>query len=485
MRSDVEKYVSQCPECQLAKGTKPHRHGLMLGHKYTEPGTHLCMDLVGPIGTEVSGGTSANHVLVVFDPSTHFPYFIPIKGKTAEEVAQQFVDHVLLEHGAVDSILTDNGTEFKNKILSNLMQVLKTEHQFTPAYHPRGNVTERINRWLGETLRTVFAHESMHKADWPKMIKHLEFVYRRMPIPGTNISPFEAQRGRLPKLPASLEVTTGGSASAYKSLDDTTKEVVKHMNLAHKLVYQAVQKSRDKNKEQWNQHQLRVDFEEGELVRFWNRVPARKGEAPSKLKLRNAVYRVTGMTGTVVELVDRDSGATRSAHVSQLAKFKEPAVVPEKPKDDGMLDVAGAHLWGRLTPGSMVVFHIKGEPASVLRLGEVLESNKGEKTFSAWYYINKNGFKHGRYDAERRMCEWSVVPEWYDDRNTTHVKPKNTDKLYKRDGDFTQGTVSIIAAGFTLQRDKVPRPTLNAIDKWLKVIGKSDKRALKVVNGDD
>ena len=49
MEKDVRKFVSGCEACQLAKGTKPHRHGMSLGHKYTEPGAHLCLDLVAEI----------------------------------------------------------------------------------------------------------------------------------------------------------------------------------------------------------------------------------------------------------------------------------------------------------------------------------------------------------------------------------------------------------------------------------------------------
>ena len=112
--------------------------------------------------------------------------------------------------------------------------------------------------------------------------------------------PFEAARGRKPKLPSNICLGTSESASAYKSLDDTAAEAVEYLNLANKLVKEALEKSRTLGQEALNQKQVRVDFEVGELVRFWNRVPARKKEGPSKLKLRNAVYKVLGHKGQVV-----------------------------------------------------------------------------------------------------------------------------------------------------------------------------------------
>ena len=482
MERDIQEYVSTCEHCQLAKGTKPHRHGLMLGHKWTEPGTHLTMDLVGPIGTDISGGTSKNQILVVLDPTTHFPYFIPISGKTMEEVAMAFADRVLLEHGTVDTILTDNGSEFKNKTMKSLMALLKTEHQFAPAYHPRGNQTERINRWLGETLRAVLANPLLSKAEWPLIVKYLEFAYRRLPIPGTNITPFEAARGRLPKIPASLQLASE-SASAYKSLDDTTQEVVRNMTIANKLVRDAVEKVRQSRRDEWNASHVRVDFEPGELVRFWNRVPSRKGEEPSKLKLRNAVYEVVDMHGTMVNLKDVDGGGSRTAHVTQLARFRRSTV--PAPEETPTADRAYSDkVWGRLTPGTMVLFHIKGEDPAALRVAEVLEVDKDTKSMTIWYYIH-GGAGAKKFDPEKRLVERSLVPEWYDDRNNVHIKPKNTQKLFKRDYDWTASKITLIAGGFTLQRDKVPKPVLRMADAWLKSVSRSDNRALSALNDVD
>ena len=36
----------------------------------------------------------------------------------------------------------------------------------TPAYHPRGNYTERVNRFIGESLRTMLSMPGAKKADW-------------------------------------------------------------------------------------------------------------------------------------------------------------------------------------------------------------------------------------------------------------------------------------------------------------------------------
>ena len=78
---------------------------------------------------------------MAFDPSTHFVYFIPIENKTAREVASNYMEHVILEQGMNTSILTDNGTEFRNAKMKEIMRLLETEHQieYTPSGALRGS----------------------------------------------------------------------------------------------------------------------------------------------------------------------------------------------------------------------------------------------------------------------------------------------------------------------------------------------------------
>ena len=57
--------------------------------------------------------------------------------------------------GAPQFILTDRGREFENHLLKGLMDLLKVRLRFTPSYHPRGNYTERVNRFVGESLRAM------------------------------------------------------------------------------------------------------------------------------------------------------------------------------------------------------------------------------------------------------------------------------------------------------------------------------------------
>ena len=132
----------------------------------------ITMDLIGPIGGRDSGFVEHPkplHILVITDPFSHMLWLEPITGKSAEEVYSKFVTGFLLEEGAPQFILTDRGREFDNVLLRELMRLLKVRLYLTPSYHPRGNYTERVNRFIGESMRTMLSMPGAKKADWWKL----------------------------------------------------------------------------------------------------------------------------------------------------------------------------------------------------------------------------------------------------------------------------------------------------------------------------
>ena len=60
--------------------------------------------------------------------------------KTAEEVPQAYIDNVYSKFGRSLKILSDNGTEFKNKIFEQIARELGVVYKlYTPPYHPASN----------------------------------------------------------------------------------------------------------------------------------------------------------------------------------------------------------------------------------------------------------------------------------------------------------------------------------------------------------
>ena len=95
------------------------------------------------------------------------------------------------------------------------------------------------------------------QSDWWKLTKFVEFAYRRMYIPGTNLTPFMVARGRQPTVPSELErLQTGGALPSMSSLDAHTQELQKHLQLATQLLTAAREKQLAVSREKFNQSQV-------------------------------------------------------------------------------------------------------------------------------------------------------------------------------------------------------------------------------------
>ena len=97
-----------------------------------QPMEFIAMDLIGEFHPASSKGN--RYALMAVCMLTGFTFCIPLKSKCAEDVIKAYIDHICCPFGPSKKILTDNGTEFKNKLWTDMFEKLKTEQKFTPIY---------------------------------------------------------------------------------------------------------------------------------------------------------------------------------------------------------------------------------------------------------------------------------------------------------------------------------------------------------------
>ena len=284
----------------------------------------LCIDLIGPIG----GSTNRHvkhakplHILVALDPFTHMVWLEPLFSKGGEEVMAAFVKRILLEEGAPRIIRCDNGSEFKNKTMNELRLLMRSELQYSPAYWPQSNQCERTNRQVGEILRCMTNTKTAEKQDWYKYIKYVEFAMRSSPISGTHITPFEAARGRLPRLVIDNPLLDSELPESLP-MEEHVAEMKKLMETAERELLRAKEKYRNDNTERENARRRDEHYLVGEKVLFYNRLVGDEQD-PSKLKLRTALYEVKEVNGDIYTLKLCESPEVeRRAHVGQLIRYR-------------------------------------------------------------------------------------------------------------------------------------------------------------------
>ncbi|GJW73388.1 putative ribonuclease H-like domain-containing protein [Tanacetum coccineum] len=124
----------------------------------TKPLFMLHIDLFGP--TFVSSLMHKKYCLVVTDDYSRFTwvFFLATKDETSE-ILKNFIKEIEnLVDKKVKIIRSDNGTEFKNKVMDDFCREKGIKREYSVARTPQQNgVAERRNRTLIEAARTMLA----------------------------------------------------------------------------------------------------------------------------------------------------------------------------------------------------------------------------------------------------------------------------------------------------------------------------------------
>ena len=137
LKPSVEKHIKMCYQCQR-RNKQVVKYATLHFDIATFPMQFISMDLIG----EFHPPTSRKHIyaLTVICMLTGYVFCVPLKTKTAEEVIQAYIDNIYSKFGGSLKMLSDNGTEFKNKMFEQIAKELGLEYKlYTPPYHPASN----------------------------------------------------------------------------------------------------------------------------------------------------------------------------------------------------------------------------------------------------------------------------------------------------------------------------------------------------------
>ena len=129
------------------------------------------MDLFGPLPESNKGDC---YVLTCQDGFSKFAVAHPIPCKEAEVVANQLIETWITKFGCPETIHSDQGTEFENKIWHALCDRLEIQKTHTPSYNPNSNIMERFHRTLNQILHVYLTHK---EKSWYRYVDTAAFAY--------------------------------------------------------------------------------------------------------------------------------------------------------------------------------------------------------------------------------------------------------------------------------------------------------------------
>ena len=159
----------------------------------SQPMEFIAMDLIGEFHPASSKGN--RYALTAVCMLTGFTFCIPLKNKSAEEVVKAYLDHIYCVFGPSRKILTDNGSEFKNKMWEEVYRLIRSEHRVTPIYSPQCNGRiEGFHKFLKATIG-----KQMQKGlEWDDLVYKATSAYNFFPTESSGSAPFFLMFGREP-----------------------------------------------------------------------------------------------------------------------------------------------------------------------------------------------------------------------------------------------------------------------------------------------
>ena len=232
MQADVRRMVRNCEICQQQKNHhQPQgqtRRRLYAGR----PWQRLAIDFTGPLDKTPRGN---QWILVITDHFTRWCDAFPMPDATAEATAKILEERVFCHFGVPEIIHSDQGRQFQSNLFSELCKIWGCEKTQTTPYRPQANgLCERLNRTLGDALRTMLAETASPITDWDLLLPQLMRSIRSVPHTATGETANYLMLGREVRLPASLlhEITSHETQSA----DSYALQLQNRLKKAHELL---------------------------------------------------------------------------------------------------------------------------------------------------------------------------------------------------------------------------------------------------------
>ena len=132
MRNIIHKYLGTCKKCQIMNLQKPNYINLHQEIAQT-PQHHLLVDFIGPYNTTTQG--SINALTAICNLKGYLMTALISDKKTSAVAVHLFLE-IFLTFSFPGMLHSDNGKEFKSKLIEHLMQQLGVKNTCISPSHP-------------------------------------------------------------------------------------------------------------------------------------------------------------------------------------------------------------------------------------------------------------------------------------------------------------------------------------------------------------
>jgi hypothetical protein len=321
--SDIKYFVSKCLHClRTYSGTVPRPFGEQIHGKHPNEVIHYDFCLV-----------LGQYILIIRDDLSGFTRLRLCISADSSSVATHLLDWIA-DFGIPKIQVSDQGSHFKNRVITEINRKLRSHHHFTTAYSPFANGSiEIIVKDFLTTLKKLRFETNTPAKQWQSLLPMIQFALNHSPRKDKcNLSPVEIMTGIKPSndLDAIFAPFNAKFSSKPLPLQDLKKhveELAVSLSLMHKAVDEDVSNKREAHRRRRLKKSTKVNFGLGDFVL----VSIPKQKIKNKLQIVwNGPYKIVEVINDNVFKVETlDGKKSEIVHAQRIRFYCESALLSE------------------------------------------------------------------------------------------------------------------------------------------------------------
>lgn len=302
IQRDIEEFIKNCEICKRSKYERiPEIMPMMLTETPTKPFQILHMDAFV---------MEQKIFLTIIDAFSKLAQAFEIPAKTAIHISEKLITYFTF-YGTPEKIISDQGKEFNNSIVKELLKLHKINVHFITVRNPQSNgLLERFHSTLLEHIRIL---KNINDDPISHQIKYAILAYNSSIHSTTGFTPFELIIGH---------TDSRNPFEIYYNQDIYSNYLNEHKTKM-KRIYEVVSQRSTQNKETVHQQRNenitdpQTTFKMGQTVYFKSRLATRH-----KTKNRyEGPYTITKVnTDNTCEITDPHKKSTKRVHLRNLRR---------------------------------------------------------------------------------------------------------------------------------------------------------------------
>ena len=388
MREHIRMFIKRCPCCQKMSRLKVPIHTHPFTTATYAPMHRIAVDTIGPLPPDDEGN---QHIIVFIDCFSRYVCLYPTKDVTAKSAAKallKFVGH----YGVPPQFISDNGTQFRNELIKEFMELIGSEHVFTMAYSKEENaLVERVNKEVMRHMRNIIFDQRVKKC-WGDYYPLVERIINSQVHSTTKVSPAQIIYGNAIDLDRGILLPHLASRHEKMQLSEWTSRMLQAQEDIIRIAKE--------HQEEHDVHHISMHTSERTefpinsyvLIQYENS----EHRAPSKLHPHlKGPFQVVNYAGSVYTVRNLVTNKLEDYHITNLRPFEyDPLRVdPRKVAnvDQDMVDID-------------IILQHTGEPKRKGNMKFLVKWSDGDQTWEYWNnvrrteachkYLEAHGMKH-------------------------------------------------------------------------------------------